>query len=169
MQSGASGKGPEPARDEERAGPLFVGRYVHSLDDKRRVAIPKAVREALDPARDGEAFYLLRGAGDPCIWLYPERGFRGFERKLSSWKESQGGIGSKDVRTFVRTLLGSARRCEPDGQGRIVLPEDLCGLARIGREVVFVGTGDRVELWSPALLKEPDDQEFDRTARELFG
>lgn len=151
--------------------PLFVGKHVHSIDEKRRVAIPKAVREELDRCRLGSAFYLVRGPGDPCIWLFPERSFATFVKtSIEPMTAKQFGIGSKETRDFVRRFLASAVRTDPDKQGRIVLPEDLCALARIQGEAVFMGVANKVEIWSPAVIRErDDDQEFNRRALELFG
>jgi MraZ protein len=161
---------PPPSQD---LAPLFVGKYVHSIDEKRRVAIPKAVREELDRCRLGSAFYLVRGPGDPCIWLFPERSFATFVKtSIEPMTAKQFGIGSKETRDFVRRFLASAVRTDPDKQGRIVLPEDLCALAKIQDkgDVAFMGVANKVEIWSPAVLRErDDDQEFNRRALELFG
>jgi MraZ protein len=170
VNSGAEGKDTRTPGESE-GGPLLVGTYVHSVDEKRRVAIPKQVREAIDPAREGTAFYLAPGVGDPCIWLFSEREFQRFvKNQLEPLVQQQSGIGSKDVRALVRHFLGAAERAEPDKQGRILLSEKLCKRAAIGREAAFVGVGSRIEIWEPAQLRErDDDQDFERRARELFG
>lgn len=36
-----------------------------------------------------------------------------------------------------------------DGQGRISVPSRLVEAAGIGREVLFVGAGDVIEMWDP--------------------
>ena len=41
-----------------------------------------------------------------------------------------------------------------DGQGRISLPAHLVELAGIEREVLFVGAGEVIEMWSPARYEE---------------
>lgn len=156
---------------EGSEGPFFVGRHRHSVDDKRRVAIPKAVREAIDVVRDGAAFVVVRGMGDPCLWLMPERAFERFVKSsLRPMLERQAGVGSKDVRGLMRVFLSSADRVEADKQGRIVLDDEKCRRVGIGTEAVFAGVGERVEIWDPKRLGETEnDEDFDRRARELFG
>lgn len=169
--SGEPGGNSDEVVAGSRLTPLFVGRHVHSVDEKRRVAAPKAVREEMERCRLGSAFVLVRGPGDPCIWLFPALLFGAFVKDhIEPMLAKQSGIGSKETREFVRRFLGSGVRCEPDKQGRIVLPENLCAVARIENEAVFVGVGNKVEIWSPAVNRErDDDQEFERRALELFG
>ncbi len=37
---------------------------------------------------------------------------------------------------------------EPDKQGRILIPQPLRDYASIEKDVTFIGTGDRAEIWS---------------------
>jgi len=41
-----------------------------------------------------------------------------------------------------------------DQQGRITLPDPLAEFAGIGREVVFVGAGEVIEMWEPGRYAE---------------
>lgn len=52
------------------------------------------------------------------------------------------------VRDTDRFILGSAFEYETDSQGRFVIPKVLRDYAALGEEIVFVGLGDRVEIWS---------------------
>lgn len=54
----------------------------------------------------------------------------------------------KSVRDTDRFILASAYEATPDAQGRVVLPESLAGYAHLAESVVFLGLGDRVELWN---------------------
>ena len=77
---------------------------------------------------------------------------------------------ANDLRFIVAMLRMSADRLRPDRQGRITLTEAQCRLAGIGKDVVFVGSGDHAELWSPERLDGDDDEEdFRRLAGQLFG
>jgi MraZ protein len=52
------------------------------------------------------------------------------------------------ARATDRFLLGSAFEVELDSQGRFIIPKYLRQYADITGEVVFLGVGNRVELWS---------------------
>ena len=41
-----------------------------------------------------------------------------------------------------------AAEVEPDKQGRILIPQPLRDYASIEKDVTFIGTGDRAEIWS---------------------
>ena len=48
----------------------------------------------------------------------------------------------------LRFLFSSAVEIEEDNQGRFLLPANLREFAGITKDVVFVGVGNRAELWS---------------------
>jgi MraZ protein len=149
-------------------GPLFLGRYAHTLDDKRRVAIPKSFREELDPERDGASFFLIQ-ALDPCLWLFTERRFRAFRERLAQETNFKG-VGDSRVRALRREIFSRSTKLSPDKQGRIALPPELCASVGIDREVVFLGVDEKVELWTPAAEEVRDDPErFRRLSKEIMG
>lgn len=45
-------------------------------------------------------------------------------------------------------FFANAVKCEPDKQGRIVIPQRLREYAKLSREVVILGVNDRAEIWS---------------------
>ena len=64
---------------------------------------------------------------------------------------------------------------EEDNQGRFVLDANLRRIAKIQKDVVFVGMFDRIELWSAETynerFKDLDDEEYDQSLEPLgkFG
>ena len=61
---------------------------------------------------------------------------------------AKGPFVSQSVRDTTRFLLGSAAEVELDDQGRFVLPANLTTYSKITEEVVFLGLGRWVEVWS---------------------
>ena len=61
---------------------------------------------------------------------------------------------NKDARDYRRVLFAGAEQGTPDKQGRIGIPTFLRASAGLERDVVVVGVGDRVEIWSPARWEE---------------
>ena len=55
---------------------VLYGEYELTMDEKNRLVLPAEVRRALEPERDGEAFFVVIGVNQ-WPWLYPERGYEG--------------------------------------------------------------------------------------------
>jgi len=119
---------------------LFVGEFDQSLDDKRRLAIPAALREQIDPAADGTGFFLVLGL-ERHLWLYPD----GYYRRLAAT------LKRSPLPTRRGQKLGMfwamARHLRPDAQGRVVLPAKSLQRAVVGTDLTLVGHDDRIELW----------------------
>tara|TARA_B100000401_G_scaffold400517_1_gene312299 strand:- start:152 stop:364 length:213 start_codon:yes stop_codon:yes gene_type:complete len=45
-----------------------------------------------------------------------------------------------------------------DSQGRILIPENLSQFAGIEKEVTVIGVINKIELWSPKVLKDLDKE-----------
>lgn len=112
----------------------MTGTYEHSIDAKGRLFIPAKLRDEL-----GDAFYLSVGV-DACLAVYPQSTWDRFTEKFASLPMSQ----SK----AMRPLFANTVKCEPDAQGRIVLPQKLRKYASLEKDVVIIGVNDRAEIWS---------------------
>ena len=150
-------------------GPCFVGRFVHALDEKRRIALPKALRDEIDETRDGASFFLVPGL-DLCLWLFTQKRFEAFSQRLRALKEQAAGEGHKNLRALIRDMFSGTNKLASDKQGRISLPEEACRRVGIEREVVFLGVDEKIELWSPRAEEVREDPErLLRLGRELIG
>ncbi|MGI5880104.1 MAG: division/cell wall cluster transcriptional repressor MraZ [Syntrophomonadaceae bacterium] len=116
---------------------MFLGEYQHSLDVKGRITIPSKFREQLM-----ERFVATKGL-DNCIFLYPMDEWQAIENKLKSLPFTRA-----DVRAFARFFFSGASELEVDKQGRVVLPGNLRDYAGIDKDVIIIGVGTRVEIWS---------------------
>ncbi len=117
--------------------PMFMGEYHHSIDDKGRLIIPAKFREEL-----GEKFVITRGI-ENCLFVYPMPNWNNITQKLEALPFTK-----KDARQFVRFFLSGATNAEFDKQGRINITPPLINYAKIEKECVIIGTGDRLEIWS---------------------
>ena len=111
----------------------MYGKYRHSVDPKGRLFVPAKLREEL-----GEAFYVTLGL-DKCLTVYTQASWDRFMEKYNAMPFSQHGM--------LRVLLANVIKCEPDKQGRFLLPPDLRNYANISQNVVFVGQGTHAEIW----------------------
>ena len=118
----------------------FTGTYERTIDEKRRIAIPKAMRKEF-VSLDSETIYAAPG-NDCCIALYSEKTFEQYTEKLEKLSPAR-----LEVRNFLRTFYSQAESVEPDKQGRIRLPERLTRFARLESQVVLIGARDHAEIW----------------------
>ena len=116
---------------------MFLGENHHNLDAKGRMIVPAKFREEL-----GQLFVITKGL-DKCICIYPMETWKNIEDKLKAIAYTD-----KNNRLFHRFLIGSACECEPDSQGRFLIPQTLRTYANISKEVVSIGLTDRIEVWS---------------------
>ena len=116
---------------------MFMGQYLHNLDEKGRIIIPTKIREQLTPT------VVVTIGFDKCIALYSMEGWEKFQNSLLTLPAN-----SQDARKHVRLIVGSASTLEFDKQGRINLPANLLTHAGASKECVVVGVLDHVEIWS---------------------
>ena len=125
---------------------MFMGEYNHTIDEKGRIIVPVKFREKL-----GTKFVVTRGL-DGCLFVYDEQEWSSFENALKTLP-----ITSKESRQFVRFFLAGAAEVETDKQGRINLPQVLIDYAALDKDIVLVGTGAKVEIWSVARWNDAAD------------
>lgn len=141
--------------------PSFKGQYEHSVDRKGRVSFPAKLRKALNPQAQ-ERFTILRGL-EPCLYLYPEDEWQKVEDQLASINSF-----TKEGRTVKRNFLRFAEDVTLDNQNRIPLPSPLLEWAGIDGKAIFIGSGERIEVWSPQQLEEIDSDLSFESYQELF-
>ena len=116
---------------------MFMGEYNHTIDAKGRMIVPSKFREQL-----GNEFVVTKGL-DGCLFVYPNEEWHNIEEKFRTVP-----LTTKDARKFSRFFFAGAATCELDKQGRILLPAALREFAGLEKDVVLVGVGSRVEIWS---------------------
>lgn len=116
---------------------MFMGEYHHSIDDKNRLIIPAKFREEL-----GNSFIITRGI-ENCLFVYSLNDWEKIVKKLESLPFTK-----KDARNFTRFFMSGAVDAEIDKQGRSGLSQALVDYAKIEKECVIIGAGNRLEIWS---------------------
>ena len=112
----------------------LTGQYQHSIDAKGRVFIPAKLREEL-----GDTFYVTMGM-DSCLSVYSDASWAKFTEKFESLPYTK--------TKAMRPLFANAAKCEPDSQGRILLPQKLRAYAGLDKDVVIIGVSNRAEIWN---------------------
>ena len=90
----------------------------------------------------GEQFVVTKGF-DGCLFVFSEEGWEAFEEKLQALP-----MDKPEARMLGRFFIAGAIDAETDKQGRILLPANLLAHAKIDKEAVIAGVGNRAEIWS---------------------
>lgn len=122
---------------------MFIGEYSHTIDSKRRLAVPSKFRKDL-----GKGTVITRGL-DNCLFVFPLKEWNSFAQKLSTLPLGQG-----DARGFIRLMLAGAMDVRLDRLGRILVPDYLKEYAFLKRQVVVTGVLNRLEIWDETLWKK---------------
>jgi MraZ protein len=117
---------------------LLTGTYPRTLDDKKRTALPKRVRELL---RDPPTLYVTPGP-DQSLWLYTQEGLERLAEKLD-----QAPATDAEARVYRRLYFAQTEAVDVDRTGRILIPDRLLQFAGLQHEVVLIGVRDHLELW----------------------
>ncbi|MDR3304732.1 MAG: division/cell wall cluster transcriptional repressor MraZ [Clostridiales Family XIII bacterium] len=125
---------------------MLTGNFFNTIDSKGRAFIPTKLRGGL-----GDRIWLVKGI-EPCLYVFTPDGWETYTAKYISNRTQR----DSKARKLRRMFFGNSRETDVDKQGRINLPPDHIEYAGIEREIVFVGCGDMIELWS----KERFDEEM---------
>jgi MraZ protein len=115
---------------------MFIGEYNHSIDVKKRLALPSKFRKDL-----GKTVVVTRGL-DKCLFVYSMKEWMTLAQKLGTMP-----IGESSTRSFVRLMLAGAVDVNSDGQGRILIPDYLKEYADLKKDIVVAGLFNRLEIW----------------------
>lgn len=113
---------------------MLIGQYQHNLDAKGRLIMPQKFREEL-----GVKFILTRGV-DNCLFVYSLEEWEVLAEKIRALPLSKG-------RDLQRFFFANAQETECDSMGRTLIPQNLREHGRLSKEVVIIGSGQRVEIW----------------------
>ncbi len=144
---------------------MFIGQYKHTIDSKGRVSVPVRHREVLGERYDGHL--VVTRDFDRCLVVYPQEEWQVLFDKLR-----KAPMMAQELKEFMRFYLAGASECTVDRQGRVLIPGELRSYAGIGKDVVFIGMNDRIEIWSPSVWREREEQGFanrERIMEKLTG
>lgn len=115
---------------------MLIGEYRHTIDTKKRLALPAKFREEL-----GKTVIITRGL-DNCLVVYSLKEWQAVSDKLGKLPASQ-----IEARGFARIMLAGAMAAEADKLGRILIPEYLKQYAGLKKNAVICGLYNRLEIW----------------------
>ena len=146
---------------------MYFGETAINLDAKGRLAIPTRYRDAIEEDCSGQLVLTYSAFDHGALWLYPKHQWekvRDEVMQLSTFKTAH--------RSLQRRLVGSATAVEPDGTGRILLPQTLRQATGMEKHVVLMGMGTRFEIWDADTLNQQrasEDALFEEPASEAMA
>ncbi len=116
---------------------MFLGEYLHTIDNKGRLTIPAKYRGKL-----AAGLVVTRGF-DRNLMIFSMDGWLELTKKTASQP-----LSDRKARTFRRRLFSGAADLTPDRQGRILLPLNLREFAGLNGEAIISGMNSYLEVWS---------------------
>jgi len=117
---------------------MFLGEFVHTIDEKGRLTVPAKFRDGL-----ATGLVVTRGI-DRCLAIYSLEEWEQLAEKVSALPMTDRG-----ARAFRRLVFAGASDAIPDKQGRVLIPPGLREYAGLNGEVIIIGLNTYVEVWSP--------------------
>lgn len=139
---------------------MLIGNYQSKIDsEKGRTALPKKFRQEL-----GKKIIITAGYENSLMIV-----------SHNSWQKVVGEVINRPfiegaARETDRFLLGSAFEAALDSQGRFIIPKALRNYAGLSEDIVFVGVGNRVEIWNQEKWQDHQlflDENIERIAEKL--
>ena len=141
---------------------LFTGEYECKMDAKGRLTLPSKIKSKL-PEVSGNQLVLSLGL-EPCLVLYPLVEHRKISSQIASMNEF-----NEEFRKVQRNFFRRITEVDLDGAGRLLIPKMMSKYAKLEKEVILVGMGNRIELWDPSVYEDfiiNDNLEFSKLAQK---
>lgn len=138
---------------------MFIGEYKHTIDTKKRLALPSKFRREL-----GKEVIITRGF-DKCLVIYPQKDWKRVIEELGRLP-----TGRAESRKFNRVVLGGAVEVNLDRLGRILIPDYLKKYAGLKKNVIICGLSNKLEIWDVQkweVYRKKAEQDIDKIAEKL--
>jgi MraZ protein len=122
---------------------LFLSTFVNKVDRKGRVSVPATFRSTLATHRHPNQVVLIPS------FKYEAIDGTGSDHLIEMMEGLSTLDQYSDRRDDLALVFAESRSLQIDGEGRIVLPDELKNYAGITDEVAFVGLGTMFQLWEP--------------------
>lgn len=141
---------------------MYFGETAINLDAKGRLAIPVRYRDSIQDKSGGRMVLTYSAFDSGALYLYPEQEWERVRDEVTGLSTFNPGH-----RSLQRKLVGSASAVEPDGNGRIQIPQTLRQVAGLDKRVALLGMGSRFEIWGEdALNAKREEEEKQRSLDE---
>tara|TARA_B110001454_G_C12664375_1_gene410899 strand:- start:557 stop:1000 length:444 start_codon:yes stop_codon:yes gene_type:complete len=143
---------------------FFTSEHECKLDAKGRLVLPSRLKSVLPEA--SKKSIIIRKGFEPNLIVYPLHEFQNIYTRISSLNEF-----SSEQRKLKRNLFSSISQVDLDSNGRFLLPKSMISHTGLEKDVILVGMGNVIELWSPDNYKKyliNDANEFSKLAQKYL-
>lgn len=144
----------------------IIGTYECKIDAKGRLMLPAPLKKQVAASlQDG--FVLKRSVFQPCLELYPMAAWNKMMEKINKLNRFV-----KKNNDFIRLFTAGVRVVEIDNLGRLLIPKELTGYAKISKDVVLSSAVTIVEIWDKDLYENAINDslsDFADLAEEVMG
>lgn len=140
---------------------MFLGYYRSKITKKNQITFPNKFAQ-----QTGKKILLTQWF-ENSLMVVPENLGKSFISTLLSEVPSL----VSEVRDMERFFYANAVEVELDAQNRFILPEHLKKFANVNSSAVFVGVGERIEIWDEKLwvnYGKIREMQIATTARRLY-
>ena len=143
---------------------FFTSEYESKLDAKGRLVLPARIKAQL-PSGEGDELVIRRGF-EPCLIIYPMVEFKKVFSKISGLSEF-----NEEYRKLQRNFFSGTATVELDANGRFVVPKNMLNYAQLDKDIILIGMGNKVEVWSPSIYEKhliKDSSELSKLAEKYL-
>ena len=143
---------------------FFTGEHECKLDAKGRLVLPARLKSVL-PEASKKSIIIIKGF-EPNLIIYSLHEFQNIYTRISSLNEF-----SSEQRKLKRKLFSSISQVDLDSNGRFLLPKGMIQHCNINKDVILIGMGNVIELWSPSNYNKnliSNSEEFSKLAQKYL-
>ena len=122
---------------------LFLSTFTNKVDAKGRVSVPAQFRASL-VNENYSTMVVYESFINQCIEGCDIERIKKISESIDNLEPF-----SEERDAFATAVLGGSVQLSIDGDGRVILPENLLKTAKIKDNAVFVGKGSTFEIWEP--------------------
>lgn len=140
---------------------LYCGFALCEVDSDGNVLLPDFLAEALTPDNSQSELLISTHETDQCLVGYARDHLDALLARTERWREADEAAGrdAEGHHRRARHFFGMVERAPRDAD-HLRLPAALRCIGRIGDIALFVGAGDRFEIWNPELALAAGDAEL---------
>jgi len=127
---------------------LFLSTFTNKIDSKGRVSVPASFRAALGE-QIGQGIVVFASHQHSCL-----EGFDWAKMDEIGDRMDHYDLFSDEQDDLATTIFGQSVQLFLDGDGRVVLPNNLISAANFDGQATFVGLGRKFQIWNSELFEQ---------------
>ena len=135
---------------------MFRGRFDCKVDPKGRFILPASYREGLGKKKSEFVVTNSLSQKKRCLDVYTLADWKKLEQKIAKMPSLK-----KEVQAYQRFYMSGGQVVSFDSQNRLNIPQSLRAFAGLEDQIVLVGMGQKIEVWSAPTWNSMQEQMAD--------